>query len=150
MVLVAAKEEESNKRVFTRAKSNNSIDTGGFSYTIEALTLRRGIVATRVVWCEPLKGSSRSILSEVEGDANEETGQFGAAKQFLLTTLSNGPTPSKELLEHAREAYGVSAITLRRAQKELGIVATKSAFAGGWNWSLPLSNQIDAVRNDAR
>ncbi len=33
MVLVAAKEEESDRRVFTRAKSNNSVDTGGFSYS---------------------------------------------------------------------------------------------------------------------
>lgn len=148
MVLVAAKEEESNRRVFTRAKSNNSVDTGGFSYTIEAGTLTNGIEVTRIAWGESLEGSSRSILSEVEGDANEESGQLGMAKQFLLTTLRNGPTPSKELLEHAREAYGVSAITLRRAQKELGIVATKSTFAGGWNWSLPLSNPVSAARND--
>ncbi|HEV2136984.1 MAG TPA: AAA family ATPase [Terracidiphilus sp.] len=148
MVLVAAKEEDSNRRVFTRAKSNNSVDTGGFSYTIEAGTLTNGIEVTRISWGEALEGSSRSILSEVEGDANEEVGQLGAAKQFLLSTLRNGPTPSKELLEHAREAYGVSAITLRRAQKELGIVATKSAFAGGWNWSLPLSNQTNAAKNE--
>ena len=146
MVLVAAKEEDSDRRVFTRAKSNNSVDTGGFSYTIEAGTLAGGIEATRIAWGEALQGSSRSILSEVEGEANEEAGQLGAAKQFLITTLRNGPAPSKELLEHAREGYGVSAITLRRAQKELGIVATKSTFAGGWNWSLPLSNQLNSVR----
>ena len=95
-----------------------------------------------------MEGSSRSILSEIEGDANEEAGQLGAAKQFLINTLHNGPAPSKELLEHARERFSISAITLRRAQKELGIVATKLSFAGGWNWSLPLSNQINAVRND--
>jgi hypothetical protein len=63
MVLVAAKEEESDRRVFTRAKSNNSVDTGGYSYSIEALTLNQGIVATRVVWGEALEGSSRSILA---------------------------------------------------------------------------------------
>lgn len=148
MVLVAAKEEDSQNRVFTRAKSNNSADTGGFSYTIEAGTLPGGIEATRVVWGEALEGSSRSILSEIEGDANEEAGQLGVAKQFLINTLHNGPAPSKELLEHARERFSISAITLRRAQKELGIVATKLSFAGGWNWSLPLSNQINAVRND--
>ena len=148
MVLVAAKEEDSHRRVFTRAKSNNSIDTGGFSYTIEAGSLTNGIEVTRIAWGEALEGSSRSILSEVEGDTNEEAGQLGAAKQFLMNTLRNGPAPSKELLEHAREGYSVSAITLRRAQKELGIVATKSTFAGGWNWSLPLSNQINAVRTD--
>jgi energy-coupling factor transporter ATP-binding protein EcfA2 len=148
MVLVAAKEEDSQNRVFTRAKSNNSADTGGFGYTIEAIMLPGGIEATRVVWGEALEGSSRSILSEIEGDANEEAGQLGVAKQFLINTLHNGPAPSKELLEHARERFSISAITLRRAQKELGIVATKLSFAGGWNWSLPLSNQINAVRND--
>jgi putative DNA primase/helicase len=148
MVLVAAKEEDSQNRVFTRAKSNNSADTGGFGYTIEAIMLPGGIEATRIVWGESLEGSSRSILSEIEGEANEESGQLGAAKQFLINTLRNGPTPSKELLEHAREGFGVSAVTLRRAQKELGIVATKATFAGGWNWSLPLSNQINAARNN--
>jgi hypothetical protein len=68
MVLVAAKEEDSDRRVFTRAKSNNSLDTGGFSYSIEAIELRSGIVATRIVWGEPLEGSSRSILAKVEGE----------------------------------------------------------------------------------
>lgn len=137
MVLVAAKEEESDRRVFTRAKSNNSVDTGGYSYSIEALTLNQGIVATRVVWGEALEGSSRSILAEVEGEANEETSQLGIAKQFLLKCLANGAVPSKELMEHAREGIGVSANTLRTAKKELGVVATKLAFSSGWMWELP-------------
>jgi putative DNA primase/helicase len=140
MVLAAAKEEESDRRVFTRAKSNNSIDTGGFSYSIEAVSVRSGIIATRVVWGEALEGSARSILAEVEGEAGEGASQLGIAKQFLLRGLANGPASSKELLEHAREGHGISANTLRRAQKELGIVATKAAFAGGWTWALPLAN----------
>jgi hypothetical protein len=140
MVLATAKEEESNRRVFTRVKSNNSVDIGGFSYSIEAISLDRGITATRVVWGEALEGSSRSILNAVENEPTEDASQLGIAKQFLIKQLSNGPTPSKELMEHAREGYGVSANTLRRAQKELGIVATKAAFAGAWMWSLPLAN----------
>lgn len=140
MVLVAAKEEESSRRVFTRAKSNISVDTGGFSYAIEALNLHDGIVATRVVWGEPLEGSSRAILAEVEGESGDDASQLGIAKQFLLRALANGPAPVKELLEHAREGYGVSPNTLRRAQKELGIMPTKAAFAGGWTWALPLAN----------
>jgi hypothetical protein len=145
MVLVAAKEEESDRRVFTRAKSNNSIDTGGYSYTIEALTLNHGIVATRVVWGEALEGSSRSILAEVEGDVSDETSQLGIAKQFLIKQLSNGPAPSKELMEHAREGVGVSANTLRAAKKALGIEAAKTAFSGGWMWSLPRSGGVSAL-----
>lgn len=140
MVLVAAKEEESNRRVFTRAKSNNSVDVGGFSYSIEALTLDQGIIATRVVWGEALEGSSRSILNAVENGPTEDVSQLGIAKQFLLERLANGPAPSKELMEHAREGYGVSANTLCRAQKEIGVVASKAAFVGGWMWALPLAS----------
>ncbi len=142
MVLVAAKEEESNRRVFTRAKSNNSLDTGGFSYSIEALNLNGGITATRVVWGERLQGSSRAILAEVEGDRDGEDGKLGIAKKFLIESLRNGPVASKELFEHAREGYGVSTNTLRRAQKDLGIVASKTTFAGGWMWALPLANSV--------
>ena len=98
MVLVAAKEEDSQRRVFTRAKSNNSVDAGGFSYAIEAIELQSGIIATRVVWGEPLEGSSRSILAKVEGEGNADGEKMRAAKQFLIETLSNGPTPAKELL----------------------------------------------------
>ena len=140
MVLVAAKEEESNKRVFTRAKSNNSIDTGGFSYTIEALTLHHGIVATRVVWGEPLEGSSRSILSEIEGEtADDSSSKLAQAKSFLIQALRSGPVPSKELFEHARETHGITNDTLRRAQKSLSIDPRKLAMNGGWVWELPIS-----------
>jgi len=138
MVLVAAKEEESDRRVFTRAKSNNSIDTGGYSYSIEALKLHRDIVATRVVWGEALEGSSRSILSEVEGEGiGDGTSKLARAKKFLLETLSNGPTPSKELFAHAGEGLGISKDTLRRAQEDLGIVPRKLGMSAGWVWSLP-------------
>jgi hypothetical protein len=141
MVLVAAKEEESDRRVFTRAKSNNSIDTGGFNYSIEEITLNQGIVTTRVVWAEALEGSSRSILAGVEGDSDGEgSSQLARAKRFLIDTLSKGATPAKELLEHAREGYGISSDTVRRAQKELHITARKLSMSGGWVWEFP-SNQ---------
>ena len=140
MVLVAAKEEDSDRRVFTRAKSNNSVDSGGFSYSIEALTLHRGIIATRVVWGEPLEGSSRSILSEIEGDSPEDGGsKLAQAKAFLLGMLKNGFVPSKELFEHARETHGITPDTIRRAGKALSIVPRKFAMNGGWVWELPIS-----------
>jgi len=138
MVLVAAKEEDSDRRVFTRAKSNNSIDTGGFSYSIEALTLQRGIIATRVVWGEPLEGSSRSILSEIEGDSPEDGGsKLAQAKAFLVEMLKNGFVSSRELFEHGRETHGITPDTMRRAGKALSIVPRKLAMSGGWVWELP-------------
>jgi hypothetical protein len=143
MVLVAAKEEESDKRVFTRAKSNNSVDTGGFSYIIEALMIGRGIATTRVVWGEALQGSSRSILSSVEGDVSEDTSKLGQAKQYLIEALANQSVGSKELLKQAREGFGISEKTLRRAKDALGIKPQHAPmFEGGWSWSLPTSNLL--------
>jgi hypothetical protein len=153
MVLVAAKEEESDRRVFTRAKSNNSVDTGGFSYTIEALSLHRGIIATRVVWGEALEGSSRSILAQVEDDETEDTSQFSKAKMFLLAQLQHGPSPAKEIMEHARELHGISPKTCRRAKDELGITARKAGMSAGWLWQLPITgagmSQASAVKPPA-
>ena len=139
MVLVAAKEEESDRRVFTRAKSNNSVDTGGFAYSIEALQLHSGIIATRVVWGEALEGSSRSILDGVEGEETEDSSQLNKAQRFLLDALKHGPASSKELMEHAREMHGISANTCRRAKEELGITARKAGMTAGWLWQLPVS-----------
>ncbi|AFL87463.1 bifunctional DNA primase/polymerase famiily protein [Terriglobus roseus DSM 18391] len=141
MVLVAAREEDSERRVFTRAKSNNSVDTGGFSYTIEALMLHSNIVATRVVWGEALEGSSRSILADVEDEKKDEDekSQLSRAQQFLLDSMRHGPVPSKELMEHARELHGISAKTCRRAKDALGITAHKASMTGGWLWQLPVA-----------
>jgi hypothetical protein len=139
MVLVAAKEEDSDRRVFTRAKSNNSVDTGGYSYTIQPLTLYNGIETTRVEWGEALEGSSRSILNGVEGEQTEDSSQMNKAQRFLLDSLKHGPVPSKELMEHARELHGISANTCRRAKEDLGITARKAGMQGGWLWQLPVS-----------
>lgn len=142
MTLVAAKDEESDNRVFTRAKSNNSADTGGFSYSIDVVALHRGIVTTCVKWGEPLQGSSRSILAKVEGDERQEGDKLKAAKQFLIETLTNGPVASKEVLKHAREGYGITEDTLRRAYKDIGAKPTRIGFGsnGAWMWALPIAN----------
>jgi putative DNA primase/helicase len=50
MVLLAAKDEETDNRVFTRAKSNISFDDGGFNYTIQEVILPNGNKAMRIVW----------------------------------------------------------------------------------------------------
>jgi putative DNA primase/helicase len=146
MVLVAAKEENSQNRVFTRAKSNNSVDTGGHAYTVSTEIVAGGIETTRIEWGEALEGSSREILSTVEETDVEDTSKRTIAKRFLLEILANGPVPSKELMEHAREKHGISNDTLRRAQRDLGIEAIKQNFAGGWMWTLPLSEQMSASK----
>jgi RecA-family ATPase len=141
MVLVAAKDEETDSRVFTRAKSNISLDDGGFNYTIQEVTLPSGIVTTRIVWGTPIQGSSREILATVEksDNPNDSQPQRKEAKAFLHEELKRGPRPARELIELAKNQLGISEKTLRTAQHELGIVASKAGFSAGWLWSFPFT-----------
>jgi AAA domain/Bifunctional DNA primase/polymerase, N-terminal len=149
MVLVTAKDEQTNNRVFTRAKSNNSLDGGGFSYSIESLELPTG-TATRVVWGAAIEGTSREILSEIENDGSAEghSSAMSEAKEFLIAELANGCAPAKDLVSRARQ-QGISEKTLRRAQKQLGVQHTKEGYQGEWVWALP-SNPISIMRGALR
>jgi hypothetical protein len=137
MVLVTAKDEETNERVFTRAKSNNSRDGGGFKYTIEEIELETG-PATRVVWGEAIEGTSREILSQVESDgsAEDRPSAMSAANEFLIAELGNGAVHANALLKRARDLR-ISEKTLRRAAKLLGVQNRKEGYQGEWVWRFP-------------
>ena len=144
-VLVAAKDEETNTRVFTRAKSNISLDSGGFNYSINAVPLAKGIVATRIDWGGMLQGSSREILATVEeGDdaaKSQSKSQIAEAKSFLIEELKNGPRKAKDLIDHAKE-IAIGEKTLQRARQQLGIRSEKQGFQSGYMWSKSLSSHI--------
>jgi len=138
MVLVTAKEEDSEQRVFTRDKTNITIEGGGFHYTIEALTLHSNIIGTRVVWGSAIEGSSRSILSTLEGDDVPVSGKKSEeARNFLYRVLADGPVPVAQVKAQAR-VEGIAQVTLQRTKEALNIRSTKSKgeFVGGWDWSL--------------
>ncbi|MEI9979372.1 MAG: AAA family ATPase [Edaphobacter sp.] len=141
MVLATAKEEESEQRVFTRAKSNISLDGGGFHYTIQELGVRdhsgRNINTTRVVWGDAMQGNARSILSSVEGQNDEfkPINRVEEAMQFLRTEIARGPVPARDLIERAKRDFGINERSLQRAREKMGIVATKAGYQGAWVWS---------------
>lgn len=56
------------------------------------------------------------------------------AKQFLSDALADGPKAAAALKSHA-EARAISASTLDRARKELGVITAKKGKI--WFWSLP-------------
>ncbi|MBB5343170.1 KaiC/GvpD/RAD55 family RecA-like ATPase [Edaphobacter lichenicola] len=139
MVLVTAKEEDSDERVFTRDKTNITIEGGGFHYTIEAVPLHSNIVGTRVVWGGAVEGSSRSILSSIEGEEIPISGKKSdEARNFLYRVLANGAVPAKDVQKQAR-AEGIAEVTLRRTRESMNIVPAKikGDFAGPWMWELP-------------
>jgi hypothetical protein len=140
--LVAVQDEATGECALARAKTNLASNMGGFAYRIEPGTIACGIQTIRIAWGEALEGSARSILAKFEGDDREGGEKLIAAKRFLIEMLNNGPVPSKELLRYAREGYGISEDTLRRAYKAIGAKPTRLGFGsnGSWMWALPIAS----------
>lgn len=135
MVLVAAKEEDGDRRVLARAKSNIAPDDGGVSYSLNLTDIGDGIAATHVTWDGVLEGTARDILGEVEYNEDEGAGEAKDAEQFLRDLLADGPLPTKQVKADA-DGAGYAWATIRRAQKSLGITARKDGMKGGWSWAL--------------
>ncbi len=146
VVLVAAKvkgeDDEQDRRILARGKSNIGPDDGGFEYHIEQAEPLPGIHASHIAWGKAVDGSARDLLTEPETD----TGQRGdksaqsEAEEFLIQMLKDGATPTKHLEAEAKSA-GISWRTVRRASDALGITKRKSQ--GAWYWDQPkLSKQL--------
>jgi hypothetical protein len=68
------------------------------------------------------------------------------AKDFLLTTLSQGPRLVNQLKTEAAEA-GISFMTLKRAKKQLKIGSKKIGQSGPSEWSLPEGAQGSSTQD---
>jgi len=72
----------------------------------------------------------------LKGPSDSEQGSaLSKAKAFLLKELAHGPVAAERAEKDARGA-GVSARTLKRAKRELGVVSKKEGD-GSWSWALP-------------
>ena len=138
MVLVAAKDEEGERRVLARAKSNIAPDDGGVAYNLNVTTIEGNIETTYATWDGAIEGTAREILGDVEQDGNEDGSERKDAEQFLADLLKEGGLPVRQIKADA-DGAGYSWSTIRRAQKSLGIEAVKEKGAknGGWRWLLP-------------
>ena len=122
--------DDPQRRLFLPAKMNLAGDPDGLAYRI---------TEGRVAW-EP--GSVRmhaddAFAAEAAAAERKPRGtERKEAAQWLREQLAGGFLSSKDLIEEGHE-IGFSAITLRRAYKEIGGKARKSKFDGGWVWELP-------------
>lgn len=139
-VLVAAKEEDSDRRVLARAKSNIADDSGGCTYSIVETTVQENIATTMAQWGEMLTGSARDILAEVEKVETGELSEKEEAEQFLVDLLSLGEVPTKQIKADAAGA-GHSWRTIERAKRGLGIESVKTGMGGGWVWRLGVEDR---------
>lgn len=150
VVLVAAKHQEEGEdgrtvRLFCRAKSNIGPDDGGFEYDLHQAELKThpGIFASSVLWGQAVEGAARELLAVADAAGDDgDGGTLADAKRFLADLLADGPLPVKVIQADATGA-GYSWATIRRAQKALGIQATKQGGRFGsnqkqqWVWTLP-------------
>jgi hypothetical protein len=87
-------------------------------------------------------GKSNVTASDVlqaEVATSEDRSSLTDAEDFLRQILADGRKESRQVMKEAEDA-GIPIVTLRRAQKRLGIKAQKFGQPGGkqnWNWELP-------------
>jgi putative DNA primase/helicase len=141
VVLVATKntKKESTNAVgiFCRAKSNIGRDDGGFAYNLDQVELAgySGLLASRILWREPMDGSARQLLAIENNARGGNESALSEAKQFLADLLVV-PQPMTSVRAAAQDA-GYAWATIRRAQRDLGVVSRKSGMSGSWIWSRP-------------
>ena len=118
------------KRLFLPAKLNLARDPDGLAYRI---------TDGRVAWeSQPVRmHADDAFAAEVAAmEAKPKGVERKEAGEWLRERLASGPSPSKDVIEEAKE-FGFSEKTLRRAYTEMGGKARKSKFDGGWLWELP-------------
>jgi len=71
---------------------------------------------------------------------NGDSGERAQARAFLETALADGPIPSKELIDAAKE-NGISESTRRRAEEDLGVISKKVGTR--WLKALPRHRDQD-------
>ena len=98
------------------------------------------IEAGRVAWEPGEVELSDTMLAPPSARSVAEQQDRESAAEWLIAALSDGPVESAELFRQARTC-GISAKTLRRAGKALGLKPSKTSFDGPWEWGIRKSEE---------
>jgi len=141
MAFVVGKDpQDEDRRVLASTKNNLAVQPKSLMFTLEEAEAG----AVRVVWLGDTDVSAKDLLATPQdqdhADARSE------AVQFLSDVLVNGPVPSTEVIEEAKDA-GISEKTLRRAKEIMGVVSYREGElgrrgAGRWLWKLPIAGLV--------
>jgi len=143
VVLMAAKEEDGERRILVRAKSNIGPDNGGIEYSLHETTYcslaRKEIKTSYINWGDSLNGSARELLSQVEiNDNDHERESRSELKRIIsLAIKSAGGEILVKVLEQEVKAAGLSFHAAKRVKDELNISSEKLGMKGPWVWRLP-------------
>jgi putative DNA primase/helicase len=140
-VYAAVDDAENNRKLLVRAKNNlapNDNKTLAYHFSTRVVgrdrKTGREISAPYIIW-EPQHVDVTAIEAMQAATQSKSPTARDDAKQFLLDILAKGPV-SKNEIDEAAEANGISVRTLFRAKTDLGIEAKKDGLRGGWTWQL--------------
>lgn len=139
IVFATAKINDGNnaRRIFCRAKSNISLDSGGFEYYVQQKEVQTGIFTSYALWGEGIEGSAKELLAE-----SDETGESGGCVEWLDDYLKAGSVSAKLIFSEASK-NGFSRDQVNRAKAKLKIKPHKQGFNHGWFWDLPSTNTTE-------
>lgn len=141
LVFAGAKmpEDKGGGRFIARAKSNIGPDGGGFRYDLQQITLPNDptISASILLWGDAIEGNAREILAQAEVIDDPDTkSQTSEAEDWLRELLMDGTVKATDAIKKAK-AVGISEKSLRAARERLRVKPRKTAYSGGWVWSMP-------------
>ncbi len=137
-IFAFATDAEDGTKVITQTKNSLGYsDLPSLAYRIIEATVPTAKGEARVgrlILDGPSERTVQDILSD-QGPAGGDRGEKANAEDYLRKALANGPRPTREVEDEARNAFGISKRTLERARKSLRIPADKRD--DGWYISLP-------------
>ena len=137
-IFAFATDAEDGTKVITQTKNSLGYsDLPSLAYRIVSATVPTGKGDANVgmfVLDGPSERTVQDILSVQGGggDRDEKT----RAEDYLKKALSDGPRPTKDVEDEARQAHGISLRTLNRARADLRVPSAKRGD-GRWWISLP-------------
>ena len=134
---------DGSRKVLTRPKGNLARSRASASFVIDVREVESGIRATFLV-----RGADGHVLAEDVVADSAARSAVAAANDLLVSALSDGPRPAREVKALAR-AEGISEVTLNRAKRSAGVESTQSRGHGGkvegWVWVLPTKKPLAHV-----
>lgn len=142
-VLVVAKDQNNPKRrLVLQAKNNIADDVRGLAFTISDIN-----GSPAIEW--ESKYLAMSVESAFMPASENDTSEMDDAVEWLKRILSGGRMKSTEIFASAKNE-GLSAATVRRAQKKIGIVHRKEGFGGETHWYCDLPSKMIKVSEGAQ
>ncbi len=139
-LMATADPETKGRSLLLSVKNNIAKAPKGLGYQIEGCTVagpRWPIATSRIAWDDKEVKLTADEALNFSSYAGKPSESMDDAISFLRNRLSFGAVvPAMEMVEAAK-AHCISEATLRRARKQLGVVADKSGYQGGWAWHIP-------------